>query len=812
MTTYPLISTSQAVAACTDRNGTIWTIKKLNGADVNWATPPFVVNTPLGAVRFWPNMVTNPPQYDDLGTVTGHPADQQAVGDGTVSYTLTNGVSEAGPWNFSVRLQGDATPPPIPIANGTPPTISGGQSVGATMTVSDLGTWVGNAPITYAYQWRRDGVAISGATSSSYVTVSGDIGHAITCAVTGSDALPSTATAVSNAISVTPVALTNSVAPSISGVPVQGNTLTRIAGTWAGTGAISLAYQWLRDGANISGATGATYVLQAADVGHAISVKETATDAAAQTDNATSSALTVSAAGSGPGLAFFLPNSAHRARRAAIVADHFPGTGQDFEFTGFSDAELTTFSVQTAVSLVDLIAKVNALGVNATAIIECAWNGVSASASAINGPASSALTANGAVDFGYNRPGQKVLIRPAAGFTPAIRGTATNNGSDANTAFVLWGINFIEFRGLEFNATQIQFYNSATRPIAGCIAMNGNQFIDGPGDNGAMRVSRQRSVHLENNLYSGCRCGMNGGAQFMRMWNNVNIGHQDNDWWSVRNYSGYSALWRARVWCAGNMLYSPSQTTYLSATGNHLDFLQVSVTTTNVAQHDLLIEFNLCYANRPFLAGATQGTFGDDGTATGPWDWLEHNNLFLVGGNKACENFDPTDTGTKIVTRCTFSRAGNGPGSNSTGGRNDNGMYVMGYKKATGGGSHEISDCIYSVAFTNAYLAGAQGPSHMASNTTRSNNLDCDPRSGAAVGVRMQDTFRGNGTWARHPTDNLWGYDVGEQGQSPAVAKQMLRDFFEPIRGPQGSGYASAVGHVGPTDPMSWPTDFKNLT
>ena len=69
------------------------------------------------------------------------------------------------------------------------PAISGLAQVGQTLTVSP-GTWNGTAPITYAYQWRRcdsDGLgcfAIHGATSSSYVLGTSDLGRTLRVEVT----------------------------------------------------------------------------------------------------------------------------------------------------------------------------------------------------------------------------------------------------------------------------------------------------------------------------------------------------------------------------------------------------------------------------------------------------------------------------------------------------------------------------------------------------------------------------------------------------------------------------------------------------
>lgn len=70
----------------------------------------------------------------------------------------------------------------------------------------------------------------------------------------------------------------NTVAPAITGTAEVGQTLTRTLGTWTGTGTITYATQWLRNGTAISGATGATYLQQGADVGPLITVRVTATD------------------------------------------------------------------------------------------------------------------------------------------------------------------------------------------------------------------------------------------------------------------------------------------------------------------------------------------------------------------------------------------------------------------------------------------------------------------------------------------------------------------------------------------------------
>lgn len=66
--------------------------------------------------------------------------------------------------------------------------------------------------------------------------------------------------------------------PAISGTAKQGSALTASLGSWAFAPA-SYAYQWMRGATDIAGATSATRVLQAADVGARLSCRITATNA-----------------------------------------------------------------------------------------------------------------------------------------------------------------------------------------------------------------------------------------------------------------------------------------------------------------------------------------------------------------------------------------------------------------------------------------------------------------------------------------------------------------------------------------------------
>jgi hypothetical protein len=177
--------------------------------------------------------------------------------------------------------------------NTTAPTITGTAKEGSTLTASQ-GAW-SNTPTSYTYQWRRcasDGTAcgdITGATHSTYTLVSGDVGHTVRVAVTAANADGSaTADSAPSDVVDSKSGPTNTVKPTVSGSAVVGDTLSVSNGTWTPTPS-SFSRQWQRcasDGTaclNISGATGQTYGVRSADVGHRLRALVTAHTATGQT-------------------------------------------------------------------------------------------------------------------------------------------------------------------------------------------------------------------------------------------------------------------------------------------------------------------------------------------------------------------------------------------------------------------------------------------------------------------------------------------------------------------------------------------------
>ena len=87
---------------------------------------------------------------------------------------------------------------PSAPSNSVAPVISGNIGVGNVFT-SNTGSWIGDAPITYTYQWNKNGANIANATASSYTTVSSDANTTLTCRVTATNSVGNSS-ATSNSI------------------------------------------------------------------------------------------------------------------------------------------------------------------------------------------------------------------------------------------------------------------------------------------------------------------------------------------------------------------------------------------------------------------------------------------------------------------------------------------------------------------------------------------------------------------------------------------------------------------------------------
>jgi hypothetical protein len=179
---------------------------------------------------------------------------------------------------------------PAPPASLSAPLVSGTARELETLSASN-GTWSGS-PTGYAYQWQRSGGAqiwtdVPAASSASYTLAAADVGHAVRVVVTASNTSGSASAASAATATVLPVPPTSLSPPLVSGTARELETLSATTGSWSGS-PTGYAYEWHRcDEAGacgtIPGASNPSYTLAATDVGFAVRVVVTASNAGGST-------------------------------------------------------------------------------------------------------------------------------------------------------------------------------------------------------------------------------------------------------------------------------------------------------------------------------------------------------------------------------------------------------------------------------------------------------------------------------------------------------------------------------------------------
>ena len=241
---------------------------------------------------------------------------------------------------------------------------------------------------------------------------------------------------------------TNTADPAIAGSPAQGQTLTATPGTWTGTPAPTFAYQWLRcppsggasngsDCATIDGATTASYVVAAGDVGFRLRVRVTATNSdgqASAVSNATA-AVTVQA---GP------PNTAPPTITGSTVVGEaltanpgtWTGSGITFAYlwsrcdasgaacTDITSATQSTYTLVTADGGKTLRVKVTGTNTSGSNAVTSAQSGVVTAAPAP--PATGCPTGTGPIKIAdLSPPARLSLDRQQIAPSPVRRDTQT---------------------------------------------------------------------------------------------------------------------------------------------------------------------------------------------------------------------------------------------------------------------------------------------------------------------------------------------------------------------------------------------------
>ncbi|MFB9315781.1 M1 family aminopeptidase [Nocardioides plantarum] len=255
----------------------------------------------------------------------------------TASVTFTAALVRGRGGAFTVRARG-TTPGadcgtgcvttlrlPIAAIDNPDPVIEGRSRVGDRLLVS-VQDW--DQEPSYDWEWLRDGVRIPYAIYSSYEATAADLGAAITVRVTGSGEGYETVTRTGGPVTVEPGVQHSTSAPTVTGEPRVGTTLTAVHESWDRDA--TLTYQWSLDGEPIPGATAATYRPIPAQAGHQLTASVTGTLPGYTTATESSEPVTVI-----PIDAPFSPvPTLSAAPRVAVPVSVVPGEWTD-------DAELT---------------------------------------------------------------------------------------------------------------------------------------------------------------------------------------------------------------------------------------------------------------------------------------------------------------------------------------------------------------------------------------------------------------------------------------------------------------------------------------
>jgi hypothetical protein len=234
----------------------------------------------VGAANYTLSAVTT--GWDSGTTFTYQWLREGDVIAGATSQTLAVTESDRG-WWFGVRVIGTQpgyAPATVTTTNANyfadaygQVAITGTASVGSTLTMTESVTYyTPTSPAGRSYQWYAGGVAISGATASTYVLAPADVNKYITVRFTASytNLISYSVTSPSSGL-VTPAAQTAGTA-TISNAT---DALTVVTAGWES--GVTFSYQWYRGTTAISGATAQTYTPTSADRGSALKAEVTAT-------------------------------------------------------------------------------------------------------------------------------------------------------------------------------------------------------------------------------------------------------------------------------------------------------------------------------------------------------------------------------------------------------------------------------------------------------------------------------------------------------------------------------------------------------
>jgi ELWxxDGT repeat protein len=269
---YTLVVTNRAGTATSEPAALVVTLGTPVDLPPQITAPPASITVPAGNAAGFAVSVSGTGPYTYQWYQNGQAITGNANGP---SYTVS-AVSSANAGQYTVRVSnsvasvlsaaatltvtsaaGSATPmPPVLVAD--PIGLSLPAGVGATFAVAATGT----AP--FAYQWRRNGTAIAGATGAvlHIPAVAGSDAGQYSIVVTNSAGNVTSAAAGLTVTPATPSAMAPSIAAGPTSITVPEGGAANFAVAVTGTGPFT--YAWRKNGTPIPGAAGAAYSIAAA--------------------------------------------------------------------------------------------------------------------------------------------------------------------------------------------------------------------------------------------------------------------------------------------------------------------------------------------------------------------------------------------------------------------------------------------------------------------------------------------------------------------------------------------------------------------